>query len=129
MGVDVILGMNGLVWVSSGTSVERREGGEGFDAEGVYSNQNDVNLSSSCPSALLTTLYQDIPPEGRIAISTVANIIQALADENVPLSDTLIADAYSWFASQGMGTGKGQTIVPDLGRRLLEEVVGIQATA
>lgn len=42
-GVDVILGLNGFVWVSSGTAAERREGGEGFDAEGVYSDKNDVS--------------------------------------------------------------------------------------
>lgn len=42
-GVDVILGLNGYVWVSNGTSQGRREGGEGFDSEGVYSNQNDVS--------------------------------------------------------------------------------------
>lgn len=37
------------MWVSSGTVAERREGGEGFDAEGVYSDKNDV---SSCSHAL-----------------------------------------------------------------------------
>jgi exosome complex component RRP4 len=41
--VDIILGLNGFVWVSSGTTEERREGGEGFDAEGVYSDKNDVS--------------------------------------------------------------------------------------
>ena len=44
-GVDIILGLNGFVWVSSGTIEERREGGEGFDAEGVYSDKNDVSRS------------------------------------------------------------------------------------
>jgi len=43
--VDIILGLNGFVWVSSGTIEERREGGEGFDAEGVYSDKNDVSRS------------------------------------------------------------------------------------
>jgi exosome complex RNA-binding protein Rrp4 len=43
--VDIILGLNGFVWVSSGTIEERREGGEGFDAEGVYSDKNDVSLA------------------------------------------------------------------------------------
>lgn len=42
-GVDVILGLNGYVWVSLGTSQASREGGEGFDAEGVYRNENDVS--------------------------------------------------------------------------------------
>lgn len=46
-GVDVILGMNGFVWVSLGTKQESREGGEGFDAEGVYRNDNDVSSLSS----------------------------------------------------------------------------------
>jgi exosome complex component RRP4 len=41
-GVDLILGLNGYVWVSMGTAVEQREGGDGFDAEGVYSDKNDV---------------------------------------------------------------------------------------
>ncbi len=44
-GVDVILGLNGYVWVSLGTKQESREGGEGFDAEGVYRNDNDVGSS------------------------------------------------------------------------------------
>jgi exosome complex component RRP4 len=43
--VDVILGLNGLVWVAAGTGEDRREGGEGFDAEGVYSDKNDVSGS------------------------------------------------------------------------------------
>lgn len=54
-GVDVILGLNGWVWVSAGTkaAVEgdgQGQGvgggaeGDGFGAEGVYSNVNDVNL-------------------------------------------------------------------------------------
>ena len=43
-GVDMILGLNGYVWVSVGTDQEKREGGEGFDAEGVYSNKNDVSF-------------------------------------------------------------------------------------
>lgn len=51
-GVDVILGLNGFVWVSSGTTAERREGGEGFDAEGVYSDKNDVSRSKGRARAI-----------------------------------------------------------------------------
>jgi exosome complex component RRP4 len=43
-GVDVILGLNGYVWVAAGVKQEHREGGEGFDAEGVYSDKNDVSV-------------------------------------------------------------------------------------
>lgn len=52
-GVDIILGLNGFVWISSGTTVAQREGGEGFDAEGVYSNTNDVSPPSIPPWLLV----------------------------------------------------------------------------
>jgi exosome complex RNA-binding protein Rrp4 len=41
-GVDLILGLNGYVWVSKHIKESQQEGEEGFDAESVYSNQNDV---------------------------------------------------------------------------------------
>lgn len=45
-GVDLILGLNGYIWVSKHVKQSDREGEEGFDAEAVYSNQNDVGLLS-----------------------------------------------------------------------------------
>lgn len=41
-GVDLILGLNGYVWVSKHVKENEQEGEEGFDAEAVYSNVNDV---------------------------------------------------------------------------------------
>lgn len=41
--VDVILGMNGFVWVSKHIKESAQVGEEGFDAEAVYSNVNDVS--------------------------------------------------------------------------------------
>lgn len=66
--MDVILGLNGFVWVSSGTTAERREGGEGFDAEGVYSDKNDVRTDSRKPSGI-TFLAEVVRPDnlGRIS--------------------------------------------------------------
>lgn len=42
-GVDLILGLNGYIWVSKQVKENDQEGEEGFDAEAVYSNQNDVS--------------------------------------------------------------------------------------
>ena len=42
-GVDLILGLNGYIWVSKHVKESEQEGEEGFDAEAVYSNQNDVS--------------------------------------------------------------------------------------
>jgi len=42
-GVDLILGLNGYIWVSKHVKEFEQEGEEGFDAEAVYSNKNDVS--------------------------------------------------------------------------------------
>lgn len=41
--MDLILGLNGYIWVSKQIKESDQEGEEGFDAEAVYSNQNDVS--------------------------------------------------------------------------------------
>jgi exosome complex component RRP4 len=117
-GVDVILGLNGYVWVAAGVKQEHQEGGEGFDAEGVYSDKNDV-------SRIVTQLKltnQDIPPESRHAISLVANIITVLAREGVPITDTVLLEGYAWATEKGLGTG--ELLKKEVGEDLVREVVG-----
>lgn len=46
-GVDLILGLNGYIWVSKHVKDSEQEGEEGFDAEAVYSNKNDVHQPMS----------------------------------------------------------------------------------
>lgn len=43
-GVDIILGLNGYIWVSKHVKEQEQEGEAGFDAEAVYSNKNDVSF-------------------------------------------------------------------------------------
>ncbi|KAJ7104490.1 exosome complex exonuclease rrp4 [Mycena belliarum] len=78
-GVDLILGLNGYIWVSKHVKENEQEGEEGFDAEAVYSNRNDY-----------------IDDSTRTAISRVANIIRVLASHFVPLTDALLLEAYEW---------------------------------
>jgi len=61
-GVDLILGLNGYIWISKHVRDYEMEGEEGFDSEAVYSNQND-----------------DIDDATRTAIARVSNIIRVLA--------------------------------------------------
>jgi len=82
-GVDLILGLNGYVWVSKTISQSQQEGEEAFDAEAVYSNRND-----------------DIDDATRIAISRVSNIIRVLGAHFIPLTDTLLLEAYEWAVEQ-----------------------------
>ncbi|WVQ99203.1 hypothetical protein IAU59_006335 [Kwoniella sp. CBS 9459] len=111
-GVDIILGLNGYVWVSAGTTQEKREGGDGFDAEGVYSDKND-----------------DITPEGRQAVSLISNIIKLVAAEGIPLTETLIGEAYNWVQQQGEGAGSSGPLDPRDGERMLAEVAGVDVSA
>lgn len=86
-GVDLILGLNGYIWVSKHVKENEREGEEGFDAEAVYSNQNDP-----------------IDESTRLAISRVTNIIRILASHYIPLTDTLLLEAYDWTVTQEYST-------------------------
>lgn len=87
-GVDLILGLNGYIWLSKHIKQSEQEGEEGFDAEAVYSNQNDL-----------------IDDSTRVAISRVTNIIRVLASHFIPLTDTLLLEAYEWAVDQEGGAG------------------------
>ncbi|TFK63262.1 hypothetical protein BDN72DRAFT_776108 [Pluteus cervinus] len=82
-GVDLILGLNGYIWVSKHVKENEQEGEEGFDAEAVYSNQNDY-----------------IEEATRSAISRVTNIISILASHFMPLTDVVLLGAYEWVVDQ-----------------------------
>lgn len=70
-GVDVILGLNGYIWVSKHVQEQNQEGEEGFDAEAVYSNVNDVRVSNVSKQIGLTeqdvrksmSLHETLSPE------------------------------------------------------------------
>lgn len=42
-GVDLIIGMNGFIWVSKHAKEFEGQSEEGFEAQAVYSNKNDVS--------------------------------------------------------------------------------------
>ena len=102
-GVDLILALNGYIWVSKHVKETEQEGEEGFDAEAVYSNRNDVsnlhNFSAPVHFNKLS-LVEDIDVATRTAISRVCNIIRVLSAHFVPLTDTILSEAYEWLAQQ-----------------------------
>ena len=59
-GVDIILGLNGYIWVSKHVKIQNQEGEEGFDAQAVYSNVNDVGVmvSSLQTQSWLNSIYR-----------------------------------------------------------------------
>ena len=57
--MDLILGLNGYIWVSKHVKENEQEGEEGFDSEAVYSNKNDVSPFSAIAShfGFITNLF------------------------------------------------------------------------
>jgi len=103
-GVDLILGLNGYIWVSKHVKQNEQEGEEGFDAEAVYSNVND-----------------DIDESTRTAIARVTHIIRVLTSHFVALTDALLLEAYEWTVEQE--TSVKDLLQHDFGDALVAAVV------
>ncbi|PPQ69502.1 hypothetical protein CVT26_002848 [Gymnopilus dilepis] len=102
-GVDLILGLNGYIWVSKHVKENEQEGEEGFDAEAVYSNVND-----------------EIDEATRTAISRVMHIIRMLTSHFIPLTDTLLLEAYEWAIEHE--TGVRDLLQQDFGDALVASI-------
>lgn len=83
-GVDVILGVNGYVWVCKHVKENEQVGEDGFNAESVYSNKNDYIDTST-----------------RLAIIRVTNVVKVLAQYYVSITDVTINHAYDWVVETG----------------------------
>ncbi|KAG8801784.1 exosome non-catalytic core subunit rrp4 [Serendipita sp. 399] len=84
-GVDVILGVNGYVWVCKHVQENHQVGEEGFNAESVYSNRND-----------------HIDASTRLAIVRVSNTLKVMSQYYVPITDAALNYAYSWIMDNGL---------------------------
>ncbi|KAG6808012.1 hypothetical protein H0H92_005693 [Tricholoma furcatifolium] len=116
-GVDLILGLNGYIWVSKHVKASEQEGEEGFDAEAVYSNLNDFTHAIHG-----SEFGQPIDDSTRTAISRVTNIIGVLASHFVPLTDTLLLEAYEWTIDQEGGVK--DLLQEDVGDALVATLTG-----
>ncbi|GAA5987558.1 hypothetical protein JCM10908_002007 [Rhodotorula pacifica] len=82
IGVDLIIGLNGYIWISKTIKKETRLDGEevGFgeeSGEGVYSGENE-----------------DISPSTRRSLTRIALLISLLARRCIPLTIELITEAH-----------------------------------
>lgn len=64
-----------------------------------------VNIHLHFSSISNTILSQRIDQSTRTAISRVTNIIRVLASHFIPLTDTLLLEAYEWTVDQEGGAG------------------------
>lgn len=80
-----------------------QEGEQGFDAEGVYSNVNDVGFCFLLMELNEDNKLQEIDTSTRDAISRVTGIIRVLSAHFIPLTDSLLLDAYEWCIEHETG--------------------------
>lgn len=57
-------------------------------------------VSAVLTPAVSQMICQDIDDATRLAVSRVSNIIRILAAHFIPLTDTLLLDAYEWAVEQ-----------------------------
>lgn len=65
---------------------------------------------------------QSIAPQTLHSISLVSNIILSLAKQNVPITDSILIDAYDWTVEQGVSPT--QVLEMDVGEAMVSALVG-----
>ncbi|KAJ3064434.1 Exosome complex component RRP4 [Podochytrium sp. JEL0797] len=75
--VDVILGMNGFIWVAKGSGKDQSQQVQQVDADALYANEN-----------------QPVSLEEREAIARICNCVSALAAENELITEAAILHVY-----------------------------------
>ncbi|KAM0786622.1 hypothetical protein ACM66B_002074 [Microbotryomycetes sp. NB124-2] len=86
-GVDLIIGLNGYIWVSKTLTKARGIANDGaMDDGGGFGEESHEGVYSS--------MNEDISPSTRLAISRTALIISTLASHCVPISADLISQTY-----------------------------------
>lgn len=85
-GVDMILGMNGYIWVQAASGVK---------AEESNSMQEDERGEASASMAIYSSKNDEISSATRSAIDRVAACIKILAANSVTITDANVNEAYS----------------------------------
>ncbi|GAA93466.1 uncharacterized protein L969DRAFT_86167 [Mixia osmundae IAM 14324] len=118
-GVNLIIGMNGWIWIYQPSPAESNTSrNNGIGADGLETTDTDASMLYSSTNDPLDNVIM-------IAIARTAAVIQALANNNVPLTDSSIAEAYE--VSQELEIDElGTANVANLGR---PDIAQLLATA
>jgi exosome complex component RRP4 len=83
-GVDLILGLNGHVWVSATTGI----------GSALAHTEASVDAEHTTSASLYSNLNDPITADRREAVARVAAVVRALAAARVPITDAAVAEAY-----------------------------------
>ena len=90
-GVDLILGLNGMIWVAASSS---KSGASGAGDSSGGHTAAPIDAEHVASAALYSSVNDPISADQRETIARVAACIRALAEAGAPVSDASIAAAY-----------------------------------
>ena len=127
--VDVILGVNGYVWLSKHIATAEDEGTPGGKTgSGVNATVSISNLDDTVGQEIYSSQNDDIPESTRREIARVAECIQVLAEGGVQVDEATVNRAYEAAVDFEMGVmtdedGIGGGMSGEARRRVLENVL------
>lgn len=131
--VDVILGVNGYVWLSKHVNPHGDEGQDskttGSGGPGGFANVGISNLDDAVSSAVYSSQNDDISEGTRREIARIAECIKALAEHAVRVDEDNVIKAYEAAVDYSMGTEDGvddgrELLKAEARKRIVEAVVG-----
>lgn len=119
--VDVILGVNGYVWLSRHV--------EESDAQSKAGGISISNLDDAVSSAIYSSQNDDIGEGTRREIARISECIKALAEEAVRVDEENVIKAYEASIDYTLGTMEDQStgrelLTSEARRRIVEAVLG-----
>jgi len=115
--VDVILGVNGYVWVSKKVTLQAPPGGESI-----------TRLEEEASEAIYSNVNEDIAPITRREIARIGNCVRAMVRWNVRVDEEVLNAVYlsalefdeMGFEGEGSGGGGAECLEGEVGRRVVE---------
>ncbi|KAK4049524.1 Exosome complex component rrp4 [Microbotryomycetes sp. JL201] len=113
-GVDLIIGLNGYIWVSKTVTKARGIANDGAMDDAGFGEESNESVYSS--------QNEDISPQVRLSISRTALVISILSSHCVPISADLIAQTYQSSFDLVKDDKLDQLTRPDVAFKLLKLV-------
>lgn len=117
--VDVILGVNGYVWIAKKTTLADGKGGR--DSKEV----SITRLEEEASEAIYSSVNEYIPPATRREIARVGNCVRALVRHDVRVDEEMLNAVYEAAVEESMEErgDRDESLEGDGGRRCVEKAL------
>lgn len=114
--VDVILGVNGYVWIAKKTSLSdgKRDGKE----------VSITRLEEEASEAIYSSVNEFIAPATRKEIARVGNCVRALVRHGVRVDEEMLNAVYEAAVEESMEGNRDESLEGEVGRRCVGKALG-----